>query len=398
MHLEWKTCLRVGVSAFLLYLAIHYWTVVSALAGTLLRAAFPLFLGGVIAYVVNILMSFYERRIRLRGQLWNRRKRPVCMLLALLTVVLAALALICLIIPQLISCFQVLLEALPGALSSLYAWLDETFNLSAWLQSQSLTAPEVPTDWNDLIQKGLNLLINGVGGAMSVLIATTSSLVGSVVTTFMSLIFAVYLLTGKERLGSQFRRLSVRLVGETRTQRALDVLRVMDRSFHSYIVGQCLEALILGALCTLGMLLLRLPYALMLGALVGITALIPIAGAYIGGGVGAVMIFSVSPMKAVVFVVFLIILQQIEGNLIYPRTVGATLGLPGIWVLAAVTVGGSTMGIVGMILFVPLTSAAYQLIGQYVRNGERKPSIEPQEVPNPPKPPEPVAAKRRKKR
>ena len=121
------------------------------------------------------------------------------------------------------------------------------------------------------------------------------------------------------------------------------------------------------------MLLLRLPYALMIGALVGVTALIPIAGAYIGGVVGAVMVFSVAPVKAIVFVIFLILLQQVEGNLIYPRTVGASLGLPAIWVLAAVTIGGSVMGIVGMILFVPMTSAAYQLLGQYVRSGEQAP-------------------------
>ena len=373
MHIEWKTCLRVGVSAFLLYLAVYYWSGVSTLAGLMIQAAFPLALGGVIAYGVNILMSFYERLLKLRSKHWQRWRRSACMILAFFTVTLAIVLLIQLILPQLVSCFQVLIDALPGALNSLYKWLEETFGISAWLESQSVAAPENATDWNELLHKAISILINGVGGAMGMLVSTATSLVGGVITGSMSIIFAVYLLTGKERLASQFRRLMVRIMGEKRTGKVLDVLKVVDDSFHSYIVGQCLEAVILGGLCAVGMLLLRLPYALMIGALVGVTALIPIAGAYIGGVVGAVMVFSVAPVKAIVFVIFLILLQQVEGNLIYPRTVGASLGLPAIWVLAAVTIGGSVMGVVGMILFVPMTSAAYQLLGQYVRSGEQAP-------------------------
>ena len=149
------------------------------------------------------------------------------------------------------------------------------------------------------------------------------------------------------------------------------VMKVTDDCFHSYIVGQCIEAAILGSLCAVGMMLLRLPYSLMIGALVGVSALIPIAGAYIGAVVGAVMIFSVSPVQALIFLVFLVILQQLEGNLIYPRTVGSSLGLPGIWVLAAVTVGGGVMGVLGMIVFVPLTATVYRLLAEYVRSDRK---------------------------
>ena len=138
-------------------------------------------------------------------------------------------------------------------------------------------------------------------------------------------------------------------------------MRVLNQSFHSFIVGQCTEAVILGLLCMGGMLLLRLPYAAMIGCLVGFTALIPIAGAYIGAVVGAFMIFTVSPVKAVIFIVFLVALQQLEGNLIYPRVVGSSIGLPGVWVLAAVTVGGGVLGIGGMLLGVPIAAAIYQL-------------------------------------
>ena len=339
----------------------------------MVQAAVPLATGAVIAYVANILMSFYERCLKLKSRHWQRIRRPACMGLAFLTVVLALLLLIRLIIPQLVSCFQVLLNALPGAIESLYSWLEENFNISAWMAEQAQSIPESETDWESLLKNVVNVLFHGVGGAMNAVVEVTTSLVGGVVTLLMSLIFAVYVLLGKERLRSQFTRLMRRALGEDRTGKIIATLRVFDECFHSYIVGQCLEALILGSLCAVGMIILRLPYALMIGALVGVTALIPIAGAYIGGALGAVMVFSVAPMNAVVFLVFLVILQQIEGNLIYPRTVGSSLGLPAIWVLAAVTVGGGVLGVAGMLLFVPLTAAVYRLLGDYVRRGEIQP-------------------------
>lgn len=369
MRVEWKSCLRVGVSAFLLYLAIYYWKDVANLTGVVVQAAFPLILGAVIAYVANILMSFYERKITCEKKFWLKMERPVCMLLAFITVIAAMVLLIRLIIPQLVSCFGVLLEALPGAITSLYGWLEKNFGISTWLEGATL--PSGKADWESLIKNVGGVLLTGVGGAMNAVVAVTSSVVDGVITLFMSLIFAIYILLGKEKLGSQFDRLMTRVLGVTRCTKIEAVLNVANDCFHSYIVGQCIEAVILGSLCALGMMLLRLPYALMIGALVGVSALIPIAGAYIGAAVGAVMIFSVSPMQALIFLAFLLILQQIEGNLIYPRTVGSSLGLPGIWVLASVTIGGSVMGVAGMILFVPLTATAYRLLSDYVRSGAK---------------------------
>lgn len=370
MRVEWKTCLRVGVSAFLLYLAIHYWTSAANLVMMAVSAALPLALGGVIAYVANILMSFYERKIVCKKKQWQKVKRPVCMVLAFVTVIATLILLIQLIIPQLVSCFGVLIDALPGAIESLYSWLEESFNISAWMEGKMDTLPNGETDWESTISKLGSVLLNGVGGAMNAVVAITSSVVDGVITLFLSLIFAIYILIGKEKLADQFDRLMNRALGEKRCAKIEAVLHVLDDCFHNYIVGQCVEAVILGSLCAVGMMLLQLPYALMIGALVGVLALIPIAGAYIGAAVGAVMIFSVSPVQAIVFLVFLVVLQQIEGNLIYPRTVGSSLGLPGIWVLAAVTIGGSVMGVLGMMVFVPLTAAVYRLLGNYVRTGE----------------------------
>ena len=200
-------------------------------------------------------------------------------------------------------------------------------------------------------------MLYGAGSVMNVVVSATSTIVSSLITLFMGLIFAVHLLLGKERLSSQVNRLMDRFVPALWLERLRYFLSVLSDCFHSYIVCQVTEACILGGLCATGMLLFRLPYALMIGCLIGVTALIPIAGAYIGGGIGAIMIFSVDPMQAVFFVIYLIVLQQIEGNLIYPRVAGSSLGLPGIWVLAAVTLGGGLLGIPGMLIGVPLTTA-----------------------------------------
>ena len=208
----------------------------------------------------------------------------------------------------------------------------------------------------------LSTLTSGVTNVMSAVITTVSSVFSALVTGLLAVIFSIYILLGKDSLKEQFGKLLRRFLNPKWQGRMCYVMHTVDDCFHRYIVGQCLEAVIIGCLCAFGMGLLRLPYATMIGALVGFTALIPVAGAYIGAGVGAFMILTVDPVQALVFLIFLVILQQLEGNLIYPRVVGSSLGLPGIWVLAAVTVGGGIMGIGGMLLGVPLAAAAYRML------------------------------------
>ena len=210
-----------------------------------------------------------------------------------------------------------------------------------------------------------------MGGAAKVAVTAVSGVFSTVVTLFLALVFAIYLLIGKEKLAGQFVRVSRAYLGEMVTDRALYVLRVLDDSFHSFIVGQCTEALILGALCFLGMMVFGFSNALTISVMVGFTALIPIAGAYIAAVAGAFMLFVESPLSALLFLIFLVVLQQIEGNVIFPRVVGESIGLPGVWVLAAVTVGGGVMGIPGMLIGVPLASAVYRLLGRDVSAREQ---------------------------
>ncbi|MBR6569849.1 MAG: AI-2E family transporter [Clostridia bacterium] len=376
MRLTWKSSL-IGCSAlFLLFLATRYWDHIAGFAALLAASANTLIVGACIAYIVNILMRMLENRIApcSRNRLWRKLRRPVCMLLAFVILFAVIFLLVRLIVPQLISCFDNLVKALGDAAPQLYAWLDENLAIGEYLAENNIPTDIASINWRELLEEYAHVLLTGFGGVMNVALTFTTELVGLIVTLFLGIIFACNILAGKEKIGSQYFRLMKRLVGEKATARVRHILQVLDDCFHAYIVGQLTEALILGSLCTLGMLLLSMPYAAMIGTLIGVTALIPIAGAYIGAGLGAIMLFSVSPYQALGFLVFILLLQQFEGNIIYPRTVGSSLHLPGIWVLAAVTIGGGVMGVAGMLIFVPLTAAAYRLLGEWTRT-EGKPSL-----------------------
>ena len=358
MNISKTSCIRILLTVLIAFVCIRYWSAAEAAVRIAVSAASPLLVGAVIAYIVNILMNFYEGKLSVSPKL----RRPVCMLLAFLTLALVVVLLFSMIIPELINCLQLILEKLPGALRTAYTWMDENFNVSAYLTDQNIISTLENLNIQETVKKSVSALMSGVGGAMGSIVSGVSSVASAVATAFIALVFSVYLLLGKETLTGQLTRLVKTYLGETALNRLVYLSRTVDNSFHSFIVGQCLDAVILGALCIIGMTVFRFPYAMMIGCLVGFTALIPIAGAYIGAAVGAFMIFTVNPLQALLFVVFLVVLQQLEGNLIYPKIVGASIGLPGIYVLAAITVGGGVMGIPGMLLGVPDTAALYRLV------------------------------------
>lgn len=363
MKLEWKTCFRVGASVFLLYLCISYWKSVAAFLGGLLGAATPLFIGSAIAYLLNILMTIYERYYfpRSAKALVMKSRRPVCLVGAIVTLLAVVALVVGLVVPEFISCVTLLLDLLireaPKVMAKLLEWLD-----GLGFVPQNLIDGLAAVDWQSRIGEILSVLTSGIGSVVDIVITAVSSVFSGVVTALLSIIFSVYLLMSKEKLGCQTERLLRRYLREGWYLKFRYTLDILHACFRRYIIGQCLEAVILGLLCTLGMWILRLPYATMISALIAFTALIPVAGSYIGAGVGAFMILTVSPVKALVFLIFIVVLQQLEGNLIYPRVVGSSMGLPGIWVLAAVTVGGGIMGVLGMLLGVPLAAAVYRII------------------------------------
>ena len=359
MKIEFKTCAKIAVCVFALYLAITYWKNFAGFIGLEISAAAPLFIGAAMAYVVNLLMSFYERKFfaKAKNEKLLKLKRPLCMIIAFITLAAVIGLIIWLVLPQFISAIMLVVDYIPDAVDWIVIQLEKLEYVP-----QDIIDMLVSIDWNSQIEKIAKAVTSGVGSVMGVVISTVSTVLGGIVTAFLSLIFAIYILLDKEKLEKQAEKLAKRYLKQSWFEKIGYALATLDDCFKKYIVGQCTEAVILGGLCSIGMLILGLPYATMIGALVAFTALIPVAGAFIGGGIGAFMILMVSPVKALVFVVFLVVLQQLEGNIIYPKVVGSSMGLPAIWVLAAVTIGGGVMGISGMLIGVPIAAAAYRIL------------------------------------
>ena len=364
MKYEWKGPIRFGVVLFLLYLAIHYWGKLSSLLLLALGAAFPLLLGAVVAYAVNILMSMYERWYfpASQSRIVVKSRRPVCLVLAYASLIAIVVLIVRMILPELANSISLLIREAVPLLEDLSLKINENLDINQLAAFSGVILADGSIDWREILTTAVNWLISGLGGVMGSVMSLASATVSAAFTAIVSTIFSIYLLFGKEKLQANCARVLKTYLKPTWYSRLIYFLDTLNTCFHNFVVGQCTEAVILGLLCMGGMMLFRFPYASMVGTLVGFTALIPVAGAYIGAGVGAFMIFTSSPLQALLFLIFISILQQLEGNLIYPKVVGSSIGLPGIWVLAAVTVGGGVLGIGGMLLAVPLTATLYQML------------------------------------
>ena len=371
MKLEWKTCLKIAVTVAVIYLFIYYWDSISDVGALLIATLNQLLSGALIAYVINIVMSFYERLYFPRS---NRKaviktRRTVCLVLSVLTIIGIVALVVVLIIPELIECSQVLAQKLTPYIERLPEFIGKSELLSALLEENLGITPD-SLDWKSLLSKAVEFLISGASGVVESVVSVVSTVIGVVLAIFISAIFSLYLLMNRDRLIEGSHRLMNACIKPEKASVILHVIRVANDSFRRFIVGQCTEAVILGILCLVGMLIFRFPYATMISALIGFTALIPIAGAYIGAGVGAFMIMTDSPLKAILFIVFIVILQQLEGNFIYPKVVGDSVGLPGIWVFVAIIIGGGLFGILGMLLGVPALATLYRLLREYVSKRE----------------------------
>lgn len=377
LRIETATCIKVAVAVFLVYLAIRYWPNVGKFLLGVLDASTPLVIGAVIAFLVNILMRGLEKIIfpRAKKPQMLTVKRILCMLLAFVLLIGIIALIVWIIAPQLVKCVELIIAEVPPLLNTALKWLQETEMIPEDILDQL-----AQINWKENLTKIFDIVTSGIGNVFDFVYKTVASVLSGVVTGVLSLIFAIYLLLGKEKLLGQVVRVEKCYLGLSKRRKYNHTIETLKNCFESFIVGQVKEAVILGVLCFIGMWIFRFPYASMISALIGFTALIPVAGAYIGGIVGFIMILTESPIKAILFVVFLLVLQQLEGNLIYPKVVGESIGLPGIWVLAAVTVGGGVMGIPGMLIGVPLVAAIYKLVGEDL--DEKLPNIEPQ-VPMP---------------
>lgn len=375
--LEWKTVIKIVTGVIAVYLTVHYWPNISGVIGTVLSAATPIVVGGLLAYPLNILMSFYERHFFPRSDkpVVVKSRKAVSLVGAVITILGIISLVIGLIAPQLVACIQMLVNEIPGAMDFAIGKLKENEFISKNLIN-SLSS----VDWKDRITDILQTVTNGIGDVAGVAMSAVTSVFSVVSNIVLGIIFALYILIDKKRLGRQFGKVTQKYIPDRILKKITHVISVLDDCFHRFIVGQCTEAVILGVLCIIGMAILQIPYALMIGTLMGFTALIPIVGGLIGAGVGAFLILMESPVKALIFIIFVIILQQVEGNVIYPKVVGSSIGLPGLWVLAAVTVGGGVFGIFGMLIGVPIVATLYRLVREDV-SGQNDPLLQDGLVP-----------------
>lgn len=368
-----KQALLIIVFAALLIFALVNFSALWAILGALYSILSPFLAGFCIAFIMNELLKTLEKlwdrfcvrgKRRRSGVFYQKAKRPICLVFSVILVLGMISAMFLIIIPEIKSTITLISESMPEYVRETEEWLAKATN---FLGAHGIDVPRFDIDIAKIAERITKSLSNIGASLFNLTVNATTSIVSSIYNVLLSFVFAIYLLAQKETLISQGKRVLYALLPEKPYERLTGILRLSNRTFSSFVSGQMTEALILGVLCFIGMLLFRMPYAAAASILVGFTALIPLLGSFIGTGIGTFLILFVDPPKALGFILFIIVLQQLEGNLIYPKVVGKSVGLPGIWVLVSVTVGGDAFGVMGMLVGVPICSVAYTLAREFIR-------------------------------
>ena len=359
--------LLIGFGVALFWGLTNY-TIIFKVGRTVLSVLSPVIIGLCIAFILNVPMSSFERRVfrpskktGKMGRIKSKLKRPVSIIFVIALFLLIIFMLFYLVIPALIDTLTQLSEEIPEFVENISRIVKDQPVILHWFESMDMSKEAA-------IEKLTSILKNSVLTLQTVdsTINVVSGIFSSIVNAVLGICFAIYMLAQKEKLIGQCKKLTYAFIKDEIADKMVYVCRKASDTFSKFLTGQCTEAIILGSLCMIGMLILRMPYALLVGVLVAVTAFIPIVGAFIGVAVGAFLISVTSLSQAFWFIVFMIILQQIEGNLIYPHVVGSSVGLPSIWVLFAVTVGGNIAGIIGMFVSVPVCAVLYCLLSEFV--------------------------------
>lgn len=366
MKLDKSTVLKItGILTFciLLYCALQNTAAVKGGIGTVMSYLNPFIVGGAIAFIINVPMRFIERHLFPKAKKLDKLRRPLALILALLAIA-AIIVLVCIIvIPQIADTVSTLTVNIPQYMDNAKAYVNKILEKYPELQEefQSYTGK---INWQSVITSVTGWVSNGVVSTINV----AGSAISGIVSAVVGFVFAIYILLQKERLGRQVRMIAYSLLPEKAADKFFKISNMTSDTFSKFLSGQCLEACILGSMFAIVLAVFRMPYVALISVLIAFTALIPIVGAFIGCVIGAFLIFMISPVKAVWFVVIFLVLQQIEGNFIYPKVVGSSVGLPAIWVLAVVTVGGKLMGVIGMLVMIPLSSVLYAIFREFIYN------------------------------
>ena len=361
-----KIILWIITFTVLLFWGVHNIGDVVVFLGRMVGILMPLIAGGCIAFLLNCPLRFLENKAfapldRKLGKRWKRVRRPLAITLSILFVSGIVFFVVFLVVPELVNTLGMIGKSFPAFTKQLQQWLEP---LGRHLPEVKEWISSIQLDWDQIYQGVVDFFQNGATSVVNSTFVIAASVFSGIFTTLLGTVFAVYMLARKEKLISQAKRVLYAYIPEKRVDWLVDTGRLANRTFSKFITGQCTEAVILGVLCMVGMLICGFPYPIMIGVLIGFTALIPLFGAFIGIAVGALLILVINPGQALWFVIFIVILQQLEGNLIYPRVVGTSVGMPAMWVLFAATIGGSLFGIMGMLLKVPTASVLYALLKQ----------------------------------
>ena len=375
---QMKSIMLLILFTVMLYVGLQNIDVVLGVLGTMIGLVFPFILGGGIAFVLNVPMSFLERNIFGRGRLKNSRRaakaaRPVSLVLALLLVILIIMIAGFVILPELGSTVMGLGKGIETGIRNLQSWIDSTFQNNSAIVEWANSLEIEPQKMVDSI---MGVLQNGVNNILSSAVTVTVGIANTAMNASIAFVFACYILIQKEKLMIQAKKALFALLPEKTVEYLLHVCTLANNTFSRFVTGQCIEAVILGTMFFVAMTIFRFPYAMLVGVLIAFTALIPIFGAFIGCAISFLLILLVSPVKALLFLILFLVLQQIEGNLIYPHVVGGSVGLPSVWVLVAVTVGGSLMGVAGMLIFIPLVSVIYALFREWMYKSLKKKGVQ----------------------
>lgn len=372
VKIDYKKILEIVLIGIGCYWALNNFQIILDIFNSILAVIMPFLLGIMIAFILNVLMIRIEKILSrfILDKKYTSFKRVISIIVSLLIVIGVIGIIITLIIPELTNAIKVIVKSFPETFEQLQVWINQNGNsfpqLETWINSVDLNS--IASELSGLFKIGLTGMLGSTVDVISMFFTSILNLV-------VGIVFALYILMSKETLKRQSHKLIDAYIPKRISVKLLEVGTLARTTFSNFVIGQTVEAFILGTLCAVGMAVLNLPYAPMVGSLVGITAFVPIVGAFIGGGIGAFMILTVDPMQALIFIIFLVVLQQLEGDLIYPRVVGSSVGLPSIWVLFAVTVGGGLWGIIGMLFSVPVLSVVYALIKGHVNKSGTKPKI-----------------------
>ncbi|MDD4690184.1 MAG: AI-2E family transporter [Eubacteriales bacterium] len=372
-----KKLLAIVALTLLLYWCLDRTDVVRAVISKTLSVLSPFIIGFSIAFIINVLMrpmeNLWDKLTKRAKGVWAEKvKRPLCLILSILLIVGIIFAIIFMVIPEVTRTFRLLIAMLPSNISNTQKWID---GIREWLISHGMPE-QIEFDIMNIGQKIMDYITTYGYSVFDKTMVITTGIFSGVFTTVIAFVLSIYMLSQKETLCRQAKRLTFAVVPEEKANRLLHITKLTNKTFTSFVAGQLTEAVIIGVLCFIGMSIFKMPYAPVISTLVGFTALIPVFGAFIGTAIGAFLILLVSPAEAFWFIVFVIVLQQLEGNLIYPKVVGKSIGLPGIWVITAVTIGGSLFGFLGILICVPICSIIYTFVKEYVRNTLEKKKLD----------------------